>query len=444
MATILLCTMPLSSATNASLKLAGSLRKRGHQVVFLGIKDGEAMLAPYGYEFLAVYQDWFPAGFVGDWIRSKVDKMSWREQLGFLLSERQKLLRHEAFINFLMAGGDREYVETVRAVRPDLVLVDATLHAHWALLAYRSGVKCAYYNPGLPLSEDPVIPPLHSLLPPATDPPSRAQVRQAWKTFLDRRWRANKLMALAGIADWVGHMRQLARAFGYPLERFNTRTELMPLLDWPMLVMCPQAFDFDAARDRPNIYYAEAFVELDRKEPAFPWDRLNDGKRLVYCSLGSIASSGHFYQRVIDAVAREPDWQLVLNLGPALSPADFHGIPEDAILVNGAPQLALLRKAAVMVTHGGIGTVKECVFFAVPQIVFPIYFDQFGSASRVRYHGLGAAGSFAEADAEAIHALVCDTLRDADMKSRVQAMSAVFQALEAEEAGAVFVESQLG
>jgi UDP:flavonoid glycosyltransferase YjiC (YdhE family) len=443
MATILLSTLPLSSATNASLKLAASLRKRGHTVAFIGIKDGEAMLAPYGYEFITVFEEWFPAGFVKQWLRSKIGKMSLAERLGFLLDERKKLLRHQHFIDFLMAGGDREYVQAVQRFKPDLILVDATLHSHWALLAYRSGVKCVYYNPGLPLSEDPAIPPLHTDLPPGTDPASRAQVRRAWKQFFARRWRGNKLMALAGIADWVAHFRTLAHRFDYPLERFNTHTELMPLLDWPMLVMCPAAFDFAEARNRPNTHYGEAFIELDRKEPEFPWHRLDNDKTLVYCSLGSVASSGHFYQRVIDAVASEKNWQLVLNLGPELSPDGFLNVPANAILVNGAPQLSLLRLAAVMITHGGIGTTKECVFFGVPQIVFPIYFDQFGSAARVKYHGVGAAGNFIAATASDIHALLDNTLKDAAIKSRVLALSQTFQNLEADEAGAAFVESQL-
>lgn len=444
MATILVSTLPLSSATNASLKLASSLRSRGHTVIFIGIPDGAAMIEQYGYQFIAVYQQWFPIGFTRNWVRNDIGNPSWRANLKFLLNERKKLLAHEAFINFLIAGGDAEYLAVVQSIQPDLILLDATLHTHWALLAYRSGVKCMYYNPGLPVSEDPVMPPLHTELTPGIDRHSQLQVQQAWQKFHRRRWRTNKLMSLVGIADWIGHLRQLARAFGYPLQSFNTRTELMPLLDWPMLVMCPEAFEFAQARNRPDIHYAEAFIEQARKEPAFPWHKIDANKTLVYCSLGSIATHRAFYQRVIHALAKEPSWQLVLNLGVSLSADDFQDVPADAILVNGAPQLALLSKAAVMLTHGGIGTVKECVYFAVPQIVFPIYFDQFGSAARVKYHGVGAAGSFTQSSADEIHALLKQTLADSKIKSRLQAMSQIFQEVEKAAVGAVFVEKQLG
>ncbi len=443
MATILLCTLPLSSATNSSLKLASSLRNRGHEIVYCGIQDGAAMVEPYGYPFISVFMDWFPLGFVKQWTRSNVEINSPLDQIRFLLGERKKLLHHQAFIDFLIGGGYREYLNAVADIKPDLILIDATLHTHWASLAYRSGVNSLYFNPGLPISEDPAIPPLNTALPPGTDPESKAAVRKAWNDLLRKRWIKNKLTQLVGIADWVGHQRKLARVLGYPLERFNARTELMPLLDFPMLVMCPQAFEFAEASERPNIHYSQAFIELDRKEPEFPWDKINKDKVLIYCSLGSLASGASFYQRVIDAVAQESNWQLVLNLGPELKAAAFHGIPDDAILVNGAPQLSLLRKAAVMINHGGIGTVKECIYFAVPQILFPIYFDQPGAAARVKYHGLGTVGDFARSTVADIHSLLANTLSDTSVKNRALAMSLVFQAIESTQAGAILVERYL-
>lgn len=401
------------------------------------------MIEPYGYPFVSVFEDWFPLGSVKHWTRSNVEIKSALGQIRFLLGERKKLLNHQAFIDFLIGGGYREYLKAVDSIKPDLILIDATLHTHWASLAYRSGVKSLYFNPGLPISEDPAIPPLNTALAPGSDPESKAAVRKAWDDFLRKRWIKNKLTQLAGIADWVEHQSKLARVLGFPLERFNTRTELMPLLDFPMLIMCPQAFEFAEAGERTNIYYSQAFIELDRKEPPFPWDKINNDKILIYCSLGSLASSASFYQRVIDAVAQEPTWQLVLNLGPELESTAFHGIPNDAILVNGAPQLSLLRKAVVMINHGGIGTVKECIYCAVPQIIFPIYFDQPGSAARIQYHGLGTIGDFTRSTAADIHSLLMDTISDTLIKSRTQAMSQVFKDIEATQTGAILIERYL-
>lgn len=55
------------------------------------------------------------------------------------------------------------------------------------------------------------------------------------------------------------------------------------------------------------------------------------------------------------------------------------------------PQRYVLQRASVVVTHGGLGTIKESVHAGIPIIVLPALFDQPFNAMRVRYHGLGEA-----------------------------------------------------
>lgn len=440
MAAILLCALPLSSAMNATLKVAKSLRARGHRVAFCGMKDVEAMVAPHGFEHIAVFEDWFPKGFVHEWVQGGVDTRTPVQHLRFLLEERRRMLRHEAFIDFLIRGGSDRFRSAIAPFEPDLILVDAALHTHWALVAFRSGVRCAYLNHCLPGIEDPVVPPLNSPLPPATDAQSRDEVRRAWQAFFAERRRTNLVLRLAGVTDWIAHLRRLARACGYPLDRFNTRTELMPLLDLPMLTMCPEALEFPQALGRPRRHYVEAAIDFTRTQPSFPWASLDPTKTLVYASMGSIAFSRPFLQHVIDAAAREPGWQLVLNVGTTLDPASFSGVPSNAILVNGAPQLPLLERAAVMINHAGIGTVKECVYHAVPQAVFPVFFDQPGAAARVAYHGVGVVGDFRTATADSVRDLVRRALADTALRGRVDAMAKTFQDAERRELAAVLIE----
>lgn len=241
----------------------------------------------------------------------------------------------------------------------------------------------------------------------------------------------------------MAHLQELARACGYPPERLNTRTLLMPTLDLPMIVACPAEFDFPEARGRRHVHYADAAIDVDRNEPAFGWDKLDRTKQLVYCSLGSVAFNQGFFQHVIDAVAKEPGWQLVLNIGSSLSPSYFARVPANAILVNGAPQCGLLRQAAVMITHAGFGSVRECIHFGVPQVAFLIGFDQPGVAARVAYHGLGVVGSFRDASAGRVHALLSQVMQDQRFRARSQAMQEIFRTYERNQTGAVIVEQLL-
>lgn len=442
MSKILFFALPLTSPMNTSIRFAKALRARGHEVIFAGMADCEPWVEPYGFSFVPLFADWLPRGFIRGWIggptsRSRGDL--WR----FYLDQRRVMLEHERFIEHLISGGHRDFTRAITELAPDGIVLDYDLHAYWALMASQTRVPAIYYSPVLPMIEDPVTPPVNTLLRPAHDLGSRLAVRWAWHKTLGQRWLQNQALRLAGVRDPIAQIRRLARACGYPLARLNTRSLLMPTLALPMIVACPAELDFPEARGRPGVHYAEASIDVERNEPAFPWERLDAAKQLVYCSLGSVAFNQGFFQHVIDAVAREPGWQLVMNIGPSLSPASFARVPASAVLVNGAPQLALLRRAAVMITHAGLGSVRECIHFGVPQIAFPIGFDQPGAAARVEHHGLGLAGSFASASADAVHALLSRVLRDEQFRARSQAMQQVFHTYDREQTGAVTLERLL-
>jgi UDP:flavonoid glycosyltransferase YjiC (YdhE family) len=191
------------------------------------------------------------------------------------------------------------------------------------------------------------------------------------------------------------------------------------------------------------MHYVEALIDPDRPEPAFPWEKLDPAKELIFCSLGSVAYNRYFFQSVLDASAKEPSWQVVINTGPTISAGDFERIPTGAILVNGAPQLGLLGKARAMINHGGINSVRECVYFGVPQLVFPLFFDQFGAAARVKLHGLGLTGSFASATPDQLHSWLKELLSEPGFRARSQTMAAAFQDRERERPSVAFIEGCL-
>jgi UDP:flavonoid glycosyltransferase YjiC (YdhE family) len=67
-------------------------------------------------------------------------------------------------------------------------------------------------------------------------------------------------------------------------------------------------------------------------------------------------------------------------------------LPPNVRVVASAPQLAVLRRAHLMLTEGGSNSVKECVHFGVPMLVYPRNADQPGNSARVVFHGLGLRG----------------------------------------------------
>jgi UDP:flavonoid glycosyltransferase YjiC (YdhE family) len=219
-------------------------------------------------------------------------------------------------------------------------------------------------------------------------------------------------------------------------------------LQLPMLVLCPEEFDFPNPAKKPNRYHIEPSIDLERRESyPFPWRGLDESKPLIYCSMGSqshiYGDSSNLFRAIIEAMREKPDWRLVLAAGRHMDCNAFHPVPENVLIVNWAPQLEMLERASIMITHGGLGAVKECILFGVPMIVFPCRWDQPHNAARVVYHGLGVRGNINDASVEQIHSLIDAVDKDPMFKSRVDAMSRTFREIERSGRGVQVVESIL-
>jgi zeaxanthin glucosyltransferase len=80
-----------------------------------------------------------------------------------------------------------------------------------------------------------------------------------------------------------------------------------------------------------------------------------------------------------------------MSLGGAQVHEAYARFPGNPIVVGYAPQLQLLLRAAVFITHGGVNSVMEGLNQGVPLMVVPQYGDQFGMGARVAYHRAGVA-----------------------------------------------------
>ena len=151
----------------------------------------------------------------------------------------------------------------------------------------------------------------------------------------------------------------------------------------------PAFFDFPRARPEPRLHFTGPWHAAGGGHVPFPWERL-DGRPLVYASLGTLQNRlvGTFTQ-IAEAVA-PLDVQLVITLGSA--DQDVASIaarcPGNPVVVSVAPQLALLDRAALAITHAGLNTALESMARGVPMVAIPITNDQPGVARRLEWLGL--------------------------------------------------------
>lgn len=212
-------------------------------------------------------------------------------------------------------------------------------------------------------------------------------------------------------------------------------------------MLCPNFFDFPNS-GKPGRYYIGTSIDLNRKEESFHWELLDDKRPLLFCSLGTITwfprhSYQRFYQAVIDASRTMPEWQWVVKIGDSLSVADFHSIPSNVIVVNRAPQTAILKRAAIMITHGGLTTIRECICSAVPMVVYPLGNDHPGYAARVVFHGLGLRGDFLHVTEEKVRSLVEAIDKDPYYRMQSKIMQMKCKELEEQCLGIKLIEAML-
>jgi len=138
----------------------------------------------------------------------------------------------------------------------------------------------------------------------------------------------------------------------------------------------------------------------------FPWEKLT-GAPLIYASMGTLLNGMEYvYRAILEAAGKFPETQLVLSVGKNIDPDDLRPIPSNVIVVSTAPQIELLKRASLCITHAGLNTALEALAQGVPIVAIPIGFDQPGVAARVAYHRVGEFVEVGDLTAERLAQLI--------------------------------------
>jgi UDP:flavonoid glycosyltransferase YjiC (YdhE family) len=218
------------------------------------------------------------------------------------------------------------------------------------------------------------------------------------------------------------------------------------------LILCPADLELPGLgyEYEREVFYVEPSVDLERRpEGDFPWERIDPARRLIYCAFGSQMRAHPceglqaLARALVGAVAEHPDWQLVLSTGGVLGPQDLPPLPGNAVVVEWAPQLALLERAAAAVVLGGLGTLKECVLLGVPMLVSPQVNDQLDNAERLVHHRLGLRIEGGDLDPRRLGLLLETTLEDLEIRGALARMQTRFRQIEDEGLSALRIEEVL-
>ncbi len=111
--------------------------------------------------------------------------------------------------------------------------------------------------------------------------------------------------------------------------------------------------------------------------------------KLIYISMGTVNNDMMpFYKTCISALANT-DYQVIMSVGKLVSIEDFGEIPENISVYSHVDQIAILENADVFVSHCGMNSVSESLYFEVPLVMLPQTSEQKGVAERVSQLGAG-------------------------------------------------------
>jgi MGT family glycosyltransferase len=193
---------------------------------------------------------------------------------------------------------------------------------------------------------------------------------------------------LPGIARYRRAVRKFALNHDFTLPPFPR------ILNWPgdsNIVYSSRRMMPDGGRFGEEYAFVGPAIGPRLDAPAFPLHELDPGRALIYISLGTVFNDnlGFFHQCI--AAFGGGERQVVLSVGRERVLGSLGQIPDNIITRAYVPQLEILERAALFVTHAGVNSVHESLYHSVPLLLVPQQMEQTLVAARVAELGAGLA-----------------------------------------------------
>lgn len=112
-------------------------------------------------------------------------------------------------------------------------------------------------------------------------------------------------------------------------------------------------------------------------------------KQLIYVSMGTVYNDDiGFYRKMIRTFTDKP-YRIFISVGKYIDQDKLGAIPSNIFVQEYWPQLEILKKASLFISHGGMNSVNESLYFGVPMILFPQIQEQRINSARVEELGAG-------------------------------------------------------
>lgn len=176
------------------------------------------------------------------------------------------------------------------------------------------------------------------------------------------------------------HIKRL-QAKGYPIKSVldliqndeNTHTIVYTS---PEFQPCSETFSDKYAFVGPSIRPATSVFEKTRE-------------KLVYISMGTVDNQMlSLYKNCVHALG-DTEYQVVISVGDKIAVSALGPLPENVSVFPTVDQIAVLEKTDAFLTHCGMNSASEALFYGVPLVMYPQTPEQGAVAAQTEQLGAG-------------------------------------------------------
>lgn len=373
---------------NPMTALGYELKQRGHRVTVIGIEDARSRVETAGLEFQVIGNSDFPPGATID-LFTKLGNLSGFEALQYTLD----WIANAA--NMVL----RDAPEIVKTAGIEALLVDQASPEGGTVAEYLN-IPFVSVCSAIMLNRETNVPPFSTSWNYDPSPSGLERNRLGYEK-----------------------VNSLGKSLRQVINDYRASWNL-PLYDSPnqnysplaQITQQPAEFEFPRQELPSSFHFTGSFNNPNSRESIpFPYEKLT-GQPLIYASLGTVQNRLLWVFEAIAEACADLEVQLVVALGGGTSPESLPELPGKAIAVGYAPQLELLPKAALTITHAGMNTTLESLSHGVPMVAIPIANDQPGIAARIAWTGTGEVVPLEQVSVEKLHQAIQRVLTDKSYK----------------------------
>jgi UDP:flavonoid glycosyltransferase YjiC (YdhE family) len=402
---------------NPSFCIAHQLLKAGHSITYLAAPEAVGVILSYGFNYISSPTVLFN------------NDSPFTSKAGFWERCARRLTTYE--VKFAKNNGAL-FLEAINKIKPDIVLLDSILsYNYWFV---RSQFKVVLLQTMLATNED-NTPPLTSSLIPNGSTWNRLLINWQWQWY----YLKNKFSLGTFLGDT--HYAITKRIFGKEIKDFDKlllkrKTFQYSIANVKEIILSPASFDFPQRIKQSHQFHAGLCITTSTETGIDEFQRfletISPENRIVCCSFGTVAlvhftKRETFYKKLINVFSKRQE-HLIISLSD-FDKTKLGVLPKNVHAFVSVPQKYLLSRVAMMITHAGLNSVLECIYYKVPILALPLNrkWDQNGNAARVLYHGLGLRGNIKRITETKLDALVTEVITHADFKKNLERMKYSFE-----------------